>query len=259
VRDGFRVAKSVAGKRKRAPNDLVPVVAEMARMGKRLSNMIWQRVRAGYYAFDFVRTLPFADRLGKAVHSWETSHGYGDSPKAKAGWDAQFSDGQWDYMRKEEARYEAIVDGIVRFGAGGSILDVGCGEGILFQHVQASNRPYQRYVGVDISEVAIAKLAHLNDARHQFSQGNGDTYEPAALFDVIVFNESLYYLEEPLLALRRYSTALTSGGVILVSTYTASRRALSILRDARRQFTVVEERETAQGSVSWFCTTLRPG
>jgi len=219
--------------------------------------MIWQRVRAGYYAFDFIRTLPFANRLGKAVHAWETRRGYGDSPKPKDGWDAQFSDGQWDYMRKEEARYAAVVDSLAQFGAGGSILDVGCGEGILFQHVRGRSLPYQLYVGVDISEVAVAKLAHLNDPRHRFVQGDGDTYEPHGRFDVIVFNESLYYLQEPLRALHRYAAALKSGGVILVSTYTASRRALAILRDARKQFTVVYEQETAQGGVSWFCTVLR--
>jgi trans-aconitate methyltransferase len=219
--------------------------------------MIWQRVRAGYYAFDFVRSLPFADRLGKAVHGWETSRGYGDSPKAKDGWDAQFSGGQWDYMRKEETRYAAIIDVIAQFGAAVSILDVGCGEGILFQHVQARTLAYKRYVGVDISDVALAKLAHLNDARHQFVQGDGDTYQPAWRFDVIVFNESLYYLQEPLRALHRYAEALEPGGVILISTYTSSRRALAILRDARKQFTVVDEVQTAQGGVAWFCTTLR--
>lgn len=226
-------------------------------MGKRLSDMVWQRVRAGYYAFDFVRSLPFAGRLGKAVHAWETKRGYGDSPKAKDGWDAQFGAGQWDYMRKEEARYATIVDSIAKFGAEGAILDVGCGEGILFQHVQACNLPYMRYVGVDISEVAIARLAHLNDARHEFIQGDGDTYAPSGRFNVIVFNESLYYLQEPLGALHRYSKALKPGGVILISTYTASRRALAILRDARRQFVVADESSTSQGDVSWFRTILR--
>lgn len=237
---------------------MVPVVVEEGLMCRHLSDIIWLRVRAGYYAFDFVRKLPFGDRLGKAVHAWETSRGFGDSPKAnKEGWDAQYSDGAWDYIRKEEARYEAIVDSIVQFGAGGSILDVGCGEGILLQHMQARNLAYQRYIGVDISEVAVARLAHLNDSRHWFVQGDGDTYEPAGRFDVIVFNESLYYLQDPMRALRRYFFALESGGVILVSTYTASRRSLAILRDAKKQFNVVYEKKTAQGGMSWFCTVLR--
>ena len=223
----------------------------------RLSDMIWQRVRAGYYAFDFVRSLPFADRLGKAVHDWETRRGYGDSPKAKDGWDAQFSNGQWEYMRKETPRYATIIDCIRRYSGAGAILDVGCGQGILFQHVMDANLPHRRYVGVDISEVAIAGLAPYNDGRHSFVQGDGDTYEPEGRFDLIIFNESLYYLKEPLQALQRYATALEPKGVFLISTYTSSRRALAILRDVKRKFTVVEEKETCQGGLTWLCTILR--
>lgn len=216
----------------------------------------WRRVRSAYYAFGLAR-LPFGDALGRGVSEWETAQGFGDSPKAKSTWDAEYGDGRWAYMRqqRELARYWTLIGYMDALGRGGEYLDVGCGDGVLFERFKPLG--YHRYVGVDISDVAIEKLRLYNDDRTNFTQADGDVYAPAGRFDVIVFNESLYYLRDPVRSLERYAQSLKPGGCIIVSTYTASRRSLAVLREAKRRFEVLDEAKTTQRPMSWLCTVLK--
>ena len=156
----------------------------------------WRRVRAAYYAFGLAR-LPFGDALGRAVSEWETAQGFGDSPKAKSTWDAEYGDGRWAYMgqQHEITRYWTLIGYMDAFRRGGEYLDVGCGDGVLFERFKPLG--YQRYVGVDISDVAIEKLRRYNDDRTNFAQADGDVYEPPGRFDVIVFNEFALLLARP--------------------------------------------------------------
>jgi SAM-dependent methyltransferase len=217
----------------------------------------WRRVRAAYYAFGLAR-LPFGDALGRAVSEWEIAQGFGDSPKAKSTWDAEYGNGRWASMgqQRELARYWTLIGYMHAFRRGGEYLDVGCGDGVLFERFKPLS--YQRYVGIDISDVAIDKLRPYNDDRTNFSQADGDVYQPAGRFDIIVFNESLYYLRDPVRSLERYARSLKPGGCIIVSNYTGSRRSLAVLREAKRAFEVIDEAKTTQGATSWVCTVLKP-
>ncbi|MGM4906869.1 class I SAM-dependent methyltransferase [Tardiphaga sp. 866_E4_N2_1] len=141
------------------------------------------------------------------------------------------------------------------FKGGGEYLDVGCGDGVLFERFKLLG--YQRYVGIDISDVAIDRLCTYNDDRTNFIQADGNVHEPTGRFDVIVFNESLYYLRNLIRSLERYAQSLKPGGSIIISTYTASRRSLAVLREAKRAFEVVDEAKTTQGPMSWLCTVLK--
>jgi 2-polyprenyl-3-methyl-5-hydroxy-6-metoxy-1,4-benzoquinol methylase len=73
---------------------------------------------------------------------------------------------------------------------GGSLLDVGCGEGVLQRRLRALG--YARYLGIDSSEEAIARAQTERDARTEFRCADAETYMPQDRFDVIVFNEVLY-------------------------------------------------------------------
>ncbi len=202
-----------------------------------LKHHVWRRMRAAYYAFELSR-LPLGAALGRTVTAWEKAQGFGDSPKTKSAWDAEYRKGRWAYLaqQNELARYWTLIGYMHTLGRGGEYLDVGCGEGVLFELFKLLD--YQRFVGVDISDVAIEKLSHRNDHRTTFFTADGEVYEPAGHFDVIVFNESLYYLREPVRALERYARSLKPERCIIVSTYTTSRRSLAVLREAKRGFMV---------------------
>jgi SAM-dependent methyltransferase len=217
----------------------------------------WRRVRAAYYAFGLGR-LPLGAALGRAVSAWETAQGLGDSPKPKSTWDAEYAAGRWAYMaeQRELVRYWTLIGYMDALRRGGEYMDVGCGDGVLFERFKPLG--YRRYVGVDISDVAIEKLRPYNDDRTSFCQANGDVYEPVGRFDVIIFNESLYYFREPVRSLERYAQWLKPGGCFIVSTYTASRRSSAVLREAKRAFEAFDEARTTQGAMSWLCTVLKP-
>ena len=58
--------------------------------------------------------------------------------------------------------------------------------------------------------------------------------------------------------MNRYARFLNPEGVLIVSNYTGSRRAQSILRDVRQAFAVVDETKVTQGAMSWVCVVVRP-
>lgn len=219
---------------------------------------LFQWLRAGYYLVFFERRLPFKGTLEKVVHRWEVQQGKGDAPKPQEAWDAQYRTNQWAYMERldELSRYAVITGYLAYLKPGGAVLDVGCGEGILFERYQPYG--YARYVGLDISEVAVAKLMPKQNAQAVFFQADAEAYQPAELFDVIVFNEAHYYFHDPLSAVGRYAQALKPGGLLILSTYTASRRAMVILRQLKTHYALVDETKITQGAKSWFCTVLGP-
>ena len=219
-------------------------------------NRLFQWLRAGYYLLFFGRKLPFTEVLEKAVHNWEAQQGKGDVPKPREDWDAQYLAKEWAYMERldELSRYAVIVGYIAHLKPQGAVLDVGCGEGILFSRYQPYG--YARYVGLDISGVAIAKLIPKQNAHTAFLQADAEAYQPQELFDVIVFNEAQYYFHDPLSAFGRYAQALNQGGLMILSTYTASRRAMVILRQLKTHYQLVDETKTTQGAKSWLCTVL---
>jgi SAM-dependent methyltransferase len=107
---------------------------------------------------------------------------------------------------------------------------------------------------------AIDQLVARTDAPagSAFVVADAEAYEPTGTFDLMVFNESLYYFTEPADAVQRYARSLTPGGHIVVSTHTASRRARAILRQLKHRFATVDETAVSQGANSWVCTVLKP-
>jgi SAM-dependent methyltransferase len=216
----------------------------------------WRRFRAAYYQFDLAR-IPFGQRLGRAVTEWEKAQGFGDSPKDKSRWDEEYSDGRWAYIGQlnENSRYWTLIGYMDAFRGNGEFLEVGCGEGLLYRHFRSLG--YERYTGFDISDIAIEKLIDQNDARTNFYQADGDDHEPLGQFDVIIFNESLYYLSDPVSSIERYSRMLKPDGCMLISTYMDSRRSLATLRNVKRNFKLLDETRITNGPASWLCTILK--
>ena len=83
--------------------------------------------------------IPGARKVWRARRFWGKPQGAGYVSVTKEVWESQYLNGDWIYLRQLEqlARYSVIVGYRQYFKHGCSILDVGCGEGILQEKLSA--------------------------------------------------------------------------------------------------------------------------
>jgi 2-polyprenyl-3-methyl-5-hydroxy-6-metoxy-1,4-benzoquinol methylase len=162
------------------------------------------------------QSVPFAARLLPLLAAEEVP-----SP---ARWEREYASGRWSYLGAidELAHYSVIVGYYAFLKPGGSVLDVGCGEGIL--QARLAPHGYCRYLGIDFAASAIDQMAARRDPTTEFRVADAASFTPSEKFDVIIFNESLYYFREPISIVERYLDFLASDGIIIVSMEVARNR-----------------------------------
>lgn len=144
-----------------------------------------------------------------------------DDTNNKEGWDESYRAGNWDRLHAlDEFAHNAVVAGYcnaIRQPSGIKILDVGCGEGLLLNFLNISQ--VENYLGIDISDVAIARAAPRSSRNIQFAAMN---IEDAALdgdYSIIVVNECAYYFRNLVATMRKMRERLRDDGYIIVSMY----------------------------------------
>lgn len=172
-------------------------------------------------------------------------------------WDTEYAAGAWQRLRSvgELPRYSVIVGYCRHYRPFGSVLDIGCGEGLLAQWL---GNDCSAYLGVDLSAEAISLARAKNFPFAEFVVANASDFKPASQFDIIAFNECLYYFARPLDVAARLADALAPGGVVIVSLNqgVASRQIWRMLRDDFRERDGVEIRS---GNAVWKVAVLQPG
>lgn len=136
----------------------------------------------------------------------------------RAEWERQYSAGRWRYLagRPETARYDRIAHMVEWLGTSPAVLDVGCGECLLYHRMGGPRFP-GRYLGVDWSTAALP--------RGPWGPGHGVICAEAARlpvddeFDVIVCSEVLYYLDDPWSAVKAFRKMLTADGHLIISLF----------------------------------------
>jgi 2-polyprenyl-3-methyl-5-hydroxy-6-metoxy-1,4-benzoquinol methylase len=173
-------------------------------------------------------------------------------------WEAQYAAGRWDFLAElsELGRFSVLAGYICHLKPGGTVLDTGCGQGVLLRRLPISC--YSRYVGIDVSSSAISVAKEQGNERSTFLAADCEEYSPAEHFDVIVFNEVLCCLRDPLRTVERYARSLNPGGLLLVSLCTAARGSGTILSRLKRAYATVDEVRVVHSGrkVSWVCTAL---
>lgn len=220
----------------------------LSREKARLVRWLREQQRRLYYRFAFGRENGLSRRWAASVAAWETARRKGDAPVQQQVWEEQYRGGKWSFLGglPEVARYSVIAGYIAFLKTKPAILDLGCGEGILFHRYRPLG--YAHYIGIDLSAAALDGLRAYEDERTRFVQADAETFAFAAgRFDVAVFNESLYYFHEPLAAVRRYAQSLKPDGILIVSTYLPSQRAVAILERIKAEYALLDETEVAHG------------
>ena len=174
-------------------------------------------------------------------------------------WEAQYAAGRWDFLAQlsELGRFSILAGYICHLKPGGAVLDVGCGQGALLRRLPSDS--YSRYVGIDLSASAISVASKQQNERGAFLAADCENYSPEGRFDVIVFNEVLCCLHDPLQTVERYVRSLNPGGLVLVSLCSAARGSATVLWRLRQVYATVDEvRLTHSGrNVTWVCAALR--
>jgi SAM-dependent methyltransferase len=122
------------------------------------------------------------------------------SPAARDVWESQYASGAWDYLAgdDEAGHYLAIARLLAQHRPRGTLLDIGCGAGILLDHLQREDGiDAARYTGIDLAQAAVEQAA----ARHPGAHFLQFDYAAAALpgrFEAIIFNETLYCFADPM-------------------------------------------------------------
>lgn len=183
---------------------------------------------------------------------------YAPERAARSDWEAAYAAGEWERLRDvgQLAHYSQIVGYCAYFKPGGAILDIACGEGLL----QEKMRPYgyRLYLGIDIADEAVRRASRNSDDRTQFLRADAADFEHGERFDVIIFNECLYYFSDPIGLLKRYEGFLRDEGMFIVSMRDVDRtaRLWSMLRPRYRcedGVEIVHDR-----GKSWTVQVLRP-
>ncbi|MDQ5822901.1 MAG: class I SAM-dependent methyltransferase [Chloroflexota bacterium] len=182
----------------------------------------------------------------------------GGMPLAGVEMDAQYAAGDLDFLYSiDEIAHHMIILGYIHYARRPpSILDVGCGQGRLFELLK--NFRFKSYLGIDVSRVAIGRTRSLARKKARFEVANFEEWQPSKRFNMIIFNESLYYAARPLEVLVRYSRWLTRGGSIIVSMWRCSQN-MAIWQDIHREFKVANAHtvENRRGQI-WDIELLRP-
>ena len=162
-------------------------------------------------------------RIARFVRGFLLS--YGPSNIKRRFWDKEYSEEKWSFAYNTVG--DCVYSHLERHAANGSILDIGCGSGNTATELSAT--AYQTYLGVDISEAALAKARKRSaetgrQDKNRFECSDFLTYTPTGQFDVILFRESMYHvpLGKVNATLDRYSVYLKDGGVFIVRLFAAS-------------------------------------
>lgn len=157
----------------------------------------------------------------------------------RATWEQQYSNGDWDYLKSEQiSRYGVLCSYMKHIGRPISLLDVGCGEGLILRFC---DRDWLlNYTGLDISQTALDRIkTRLPTDRLICSPL--EEFSTDQKFDVILFNEVLYYTNDPERHLVKFHNYLKPGGFFLISMFHLSSWRSRTSRSARSAWRFIEK------------------
>jgi SAM-dependent methyltransferase len=158
--------------------------------------------------------------------------------------------------RLDEMAHHCLLAGYARvLKPGGVLLDAGCGDGEFRPHLHPD--AFSRYIGIDFPN-AIARAQKHADDRTTFVAADIRTYAPTERFDTIAFNESLFYIDNPVDELDRYTGFLRPGGVFLVSLHRKP-KSDAVWDEIGRRFDMIDLVKFGNRSgIEWVAGCFRP-
>ena len=131
-------------------------------------------------------------------------------------WNAEYAtDGLDHYAGLPLLSRSTLLLGYLDYlGGSPEVLEIGCGVGLLRERMERSS--FARYVGIDVSAVAIARAEALSDERTTFLVGELPPAEVGP-FDVVVMSDVLQCVPDPARTLDSVRSSLRRGGALLTA------------------------------------------
>jgi 2-polyprenyl-3-methyl-5-hydroxy-6-metoxy-1,4-benzoquinol methylase len=166
--------------------------------------------------------------------------------------------GRYDNLESgEEGRYVLVAGYLQRLGRDrkAAVLDVGCGPGILQPYLAVHG--YGRYLGVDFAPDSVATARTRSDEKTGFEVADAAVYQPQGTYDLITFNEMLYFIDDPVTCVRRYMRHLEPGGLVVVSN-AIGYATMDLIRTLRARLPVIDENIVVNRAGSgWVIQAIR--
>jgi 2-polyprenyl-3-methyl-5-hydroxy-6-metoxy-1,4-benzoquinol methylase len=171
-------------------------------------------------------------------------------------WNHQYSRGRWEFLKLplEIARFDACVYLLRRHAHAGSWLEIGCGEALLQRRLAPND--YQRFVGVDLSSVAIARAQPFAGHRVRYFVADMQQLQLNERFDAVIFAESISYVPHPGQLLRAYARFLNPAGVFIVSLF-RNQRTADVWTEIHAATATIDQVTTTNAVGTWDCEVLR--
>ena len=164
---------------------------------------------------------------------------YAPNTMKRLAFEQKMKQGIWDYTVSDKS--DELLNAVQKHTRNGNILCLGCGGGSLAAALPVDS--FERFIGVDISREAIKKAKKYENEKIKFELDDIRSFHSDLHFDVIVFEESLYYVPsfQRLKMLKRYKEYLTDEGVFIVTTdqYNRFKKMITMIR---KQFKMIEEK-----------------
>lgn len=172
---------------------------------------------------------------------------FASSNSKRVVWNKEFANGQWNYLdhKPSAERHDIIYFYLQKWLHKGNILDLGCGTGVTA--LELHNDEYNYYMGIDISDVAIQRAIdqcrndNVKSHKSQFRVSDISAYVPDRKYNVILFRESLYYINKFVLrrVLDHYKDYLDEHGVFIVRIFDKNRYR-HLLKTIEDRYNIIE-------------------
>jgi SAM-dependent methyltransferase len=201
-----------------------------------------------YYRYIFLR----GDALERVVTALA---GRPDVP-TRGTWESEYQNGIWNrlYDMSEQAHNAVVLSYIAHLRPESSILEIGCGEGTLLGRLRQIG--YRSYTGLDISEFVVQHCQKFADPKTAFIAADAESYAPPRVYDVIILNECVYYFQDPVGTIERYSKYLANDGIFVISIFD-SIRTRPIRRRLKQALSAVDETAVSNSKGTWYCLVLQ--
>jgi SAM-dependent methyltransferase len=171
--------------------------------------------------------------------------------------DEHYMKDEWFTMRTfaDAGRYGLLAEWVRRLAPTGPVLDIGAGDGLFVQSLGSD----VEYLGVDFAAKTVETMQQrFGGPKRQFVVGDATTYVPSRCYPIILFNDMLYQLRDPVRHVQRLSAFLEPGGMIIVASYLAGVQ-VRLLDALLKSFDVEEQSYFRNGERRvFFQLALRP-